>query len=139
MNTNFLVSMIISFVYYLLIDGTMIYLYMGKAFGDMIKNIQGGSPMKTRAIPGLICFVILAFGVNYFVLDKIRNDHIIIDSLKYGLIFGLTVYAVYDLTNYATFGKYSFQVMITDILWGGILAFLVTILTKFTTLRIMKK
>lgn len=53
---NFLLFIII-YVYYILIDGAMIFLYTGKAFGSMIKNIQKGEPMKTRMIPGIICFL----------------------------------------------------------------------------------
>ena len=92
---NFLLFLII-YVYYILIDGAMIFLYTGKAFGSMIKNIQNGSPMKTRMIPGIICFFVLAFGYTYFILPRIRDEAIVIDSLKYGAVFGLVVYAVYD-------------------------------------------
>lgn len=131
MNSNFLLSVFISFIIYLIIDGTMIALYTGPLFGKMIKNIQGGVEMNTRLIPAILCFIVLAFGVNYFVLDKVRDNHIFVDSIKYGFIFGLIVYAVYDLTNYATFGKYTLKVTIIDILWGATLAFLVTIITKY--------
>ena len=134
---NFLLFIII-YVYYVLIDGAMIFLYTGKAFGSMIKNIQNGSPMKTRMIPGIICFFVLAFGYTYFILPKIRDESIVQDSLKYGAVFGLVVYAVYDLTNLATFGKYATSTAIIDILWGGILGFLVSMLGAFTRRRFGK-
>jgi uncharacterized membrane protein len=104
----------------------------------MIKNIQNGSPMKTRMIPGIICFFVLAFGYTYFILPRIRDEAIVIDSLKYGAVFGLVVYAVYDLTNLSTFGKYETTTAIIDILWGGILGFLVTMLGAFTRRRFQK-
>ena len=104
----------------------------------MIKNIQKGEPMKTRMLPGIICFWVLAFGYTYFILPKIRDDAIVIDSLKYGAVFGLVVYAVYDLTNLSTFGKYATSTAIIDILWGGILGFLVTMLGAFTRRRFGK-
>jgi uncharacterized membrane protein len=116
----------------------MIFLYTGKAFGSMIKNIQNGSPMKTRMIPGIICFFVLAFGYTYFILPRIRDEAIVQDSLKYGAVFGLVVYAVYDLTNLATFGKYSTTTAIVDILWGGVLGFLVSMLGAFTRRRFGK-
>jgi len=135
MNGNFWITFFIIFLYYIILDGIMIASYMGNNFGIMIKKIQNGEPMKTRLIPAIICFLILAFGINYFVLDKVRNTHIITDSLKYGLVFGLTVYAVYDLTNYATFKNYTLKTTIIDILWGGTLGFVVTALTKYTITR----
>jgi uncharacterized membrane protein len=131
---NFLLFIII-YVYYILIDGAMIFLYTGKAFGSMIKNIQNGSPMKTRMIPGIICFFVLAFGYTYFVLPRIRDEAIVIDSLKYGAVFGLVVYAVYDLTNLATFGKYSIGTAVIDILWGGVLGFIISVLGALTRRR----
>ena len=134
---NFLLFIIL-FVYYILIDGTMLFLYTGKVFGNMIKNIQNGSPMKTRMIPGIICFIFLAFGYTYFILPRIRDDAIVIDSLKYGAVFGLVVYAVYDLTNLSTFGKYETKTAIIDILWGSVLGFLVTMLGAFTRRRFRK-
>jgi uncharacterized membrane protein len=134
---NFLLFIII-YVYYILIDGAMIFLYTGKVFGNMIKTIQKGEPMKTRMIPGIICFFVLAFGYTYFILPRIRDEAIIQDSLKYGAVFGLVVYAVYDLTNLSTFAKYGIQTAIIDIIWGGILGFIVSVLGAFTRRRFGK-
>ena len=134
---NFLLFLII-YVYYILIDGAMIFLYSGKAFGSMIKNIQKGEPMKTRIIPAIICFFQLAFGYTYFILPRIRDEAIVMDSLQYGAVFGLVVYAVYNLTNLSTFGKYEATTALIDILWGGILGFIVSILGAFTRRRFRK-
>jgi len=116
----------------------MIFLYTGKVFGNMIKTIQKGEPMKTRMIPGILCFFVLAFGYTYFVLPKIRDEAIVLDSLKYGAIFGLVVYAVYDLTNLSTFGKYATSTAIIDMIWGGILGFIVSVLGALTRRRFQK-
>ena len=134
---NFLIFIII-YVYYVLIDGAMIFLYTSKVFGSMIKNIQNGSPMKTRMLPGIICFWVLAFGYTYFILPRIRDEAIVQDSLKYGAVFGLVVYAVYDLTNLSTFGKYATSTAIVDILWGGVLGFIISMLGAFTRRRFQK-
>lgn len=129
---------IIAFIYYIIIDGIMISAFMGNHFAKMIKNIQKGDPMKVRIIPTILSFIVLAFGVTYFVLDRVRDTHIIQDSLKYGLIFGFVVYATYDLVNYATIKDYTLQTTIIDITWGSFLAFLVTVLTKYTLQYIRK-
>jgi len=134
----YFLMIIIIFVYYLVIDGTMIYIYTGKVFGNMIKNIQKGEPMKTRMIPGILCFILLAFGYVYFILPKIRDDYIILDSARYGAVFGLVIYGVYDLTNLSTFGKYKTSTAIIDMLWGGILGFIITILGTYTRIRLQK-
>ena len=36
-------------------------------------------------------------------------------------MYGLCIYAVYDLTNYAVFAQYDWKFVIADSLWGGVL------------------
>jgi len=128
---------IIAFILYLILDGAMIKLFTGKHFGEVIQKIQK-EPMKPKMIPAILCFLVLAFGISYFIIDKVRKDHIIMDSLKYGAVFGFVVYAVYDLTNYATISSYPLKTTIIDIAWGTTLAFLVTALTKYISLYVKK-
>jgi len=128
---KYLIAFFAAFISYLILDGTMMYFFTGKLFGSMIQKIQNGKPMKTRIIPALLCFIVLAFGIVYFIVDKVRDNHIIEDSLRYGFILGFVIYAVFDLTNYAIFENYTLAVTIIDILWGSVLAFLVTVITKY--------
>lgn len=123
---------IIILVYYLLFDGLMIMLYMGKTFKDMVRKIQNGEEMKPKIIPAILAFVVLAFGIYYFIIDKVRDNNIIMDSAKLAIPFGFVIYAVYDFTNLATLNKYSVKTAIIDIMWGSFLAFLVTVATKYT-------
>jgi len=39
-------------------------------------------------------------------------------AIKYGLVFGLVIYGVFNFTNYVMFQKYSLNVLALDILWG---------------------
>lgn len=136
---QFFLSMFFVLIYYLILDGAMIATYTSKVFGSMIANIQRGQKMETKLLPGLLCFIVLAFGITYFVLPKIDYDNIPRDSAKYGLIWGLVVYAVYDLTNLATFKKYEYSTALFDIMWGGLLGFLVTLITAYTMKAIKKR
>lgn len=129
---------LIIFIYYIILDGLMIYFYMGKTFSKMVGKIQNGEPMIPKIFPAILAFLVLAFGIYYFIIEKVRDNNILIDSLKYGFVFGFVVYAVYDFTNLATLNNYSIKVTIIDILWGSTLAFLVTVLTKFT-IKLFKK
>jgi uncharacterized membrane protein len=74
---NKILCFIIVFLLYIVLDGTMIALFMGKYFGGVVQKIQGGRKMGARIIPAVLCFLILAFGIVYFVLDRIRDDHIV--------------------------------------------------------------
>ena len=81
--SSWIISYFIILAYYLAFDLTMISLYNGKAFGDMIKNIQG-TPMTLRMIPSILVFLLIAFGLNYFILEKISEDNVVWDSFRYG-------------------------------------------------------
>jgi len=128
---NKILCFIIVFLLYIVLDGTMIALFMGKYFGGVVQKIQGGRKMGARIIPAVLCFLILAFGIVYFVLDRIRDDHIVEDSFRYGGVFGAVVYGVFDLTNYAIFTDYTAGTVLIDMAWGTILASVVSMITKF--------
>lgn len=136
---QFFLSYLYVFIYYIVLDGAMIALYSKNAFGKMIKKIQGGKNMQTRFLPTILCFLVLAFGINYFVLPKIRDDHIVKDCAQYGAVFGLVVYGVYDLTNLGTLINFNWGTALIDIAWGGILGFVISLLAKYSILSTVKK
>lgn len=96
-----------------------VWLYMGYSLSSrMIQNIQG-SPISIRILPALLVYVALAYLVS---IPKNSKD---------AFLLGLTVYGVYDLTNYATLKNYTVQFAIMDTIWGGILMSSVWNLLKF--------
>lgn len=110
---NLLVSGIILF----LID--MIYISnISKKYGNMIQNIQG-SPMKTKMVSAVICYLFLAFGVYYFIIkdNKKSSD---------AFLLGMIIYGVYNSTAHALIDKFDTKIAITDTIWGGILYYLTT-------------
>lgn len=128
---NKILCFIVVFLLYIVLDGTMMVLFMAKYFGEVVQKIQRGRKMEARIIPAVLCFLILAFGLVYFVLDRIRDDHIVEDSFRYGGVFGAVVYGVFDLTNYAIFTEYTAGTVFIDMAWGAILASIVSMITKF--------
>jgi uncharacterized membrane protein len=134
----FFICLIIVFVIYIIFDITMITLYVGKQFSKIVSNIQGGRKMIIRLVPAILCFLLISFGIVYFVLDKIREDHIIEDSFKYGGVFGAIVYGVFDLTNYSMFTDYSLKIVMIDVIWGTLLGSIVSILSKYSIINLVK-
>lgn len=125
-------------IFYLLYDMVFINLVLKKPFGNLIMKIQK-EKMSLKVLPALAVFPIGAFGLYYFVYDKIRDTHIYLDSLKYAFVFGVVTYAIYDLTNLATIKNWSLPLSIVDILWGGTIFFLVTITVKNIMLRVKRE
>lgn len=116
-------TVLISGVILFLIDSLFIFI-ISKFYGNMIENIQK-SPMKVRTIPAIICYFLLIFALNYFIL-KNNSNHF--DAL----FLGWVIYGVYDSTAYAIIDKWDLKMALVDSCWGGILFFLATICTRFT-------
>jgi uncharacterized membrane protein len=117
-------EVIISGITMLLLDA--IYLTVNKkAFMDQIVNIQR-TVMQFRMVPAIICYILLIFGLYYFIIRKKRS---ILDAF----LFGLVIYGVYDTTNYATLKKYSLNLAIMDTVWGGTLMAATTFITYTLT------
>ena len=96
-----------------------IYLNFSKnIFADMVVSIQR-VVMKVKILPAILCYLLLIFGLNYFILDQKRS---VLDAFLLGFI----IYGVFDTTNMAIFKKYKWNVGLMDALWGGILFSLVT-------------
>ena len=101
-----------------------------KYFQSVFKNIQG-EKISLRITGAIICYVIMLIGINYFIISK-KAD------LKDAFFLGFLIYLVYDSTNYATFIKWPFKMLILDSVWGGIL-FTLTTLGTYKILKINSK
>jgi uncharacterized membrane protein len=74
----------------------------------MTEKIQGQS-VNFRFGSAFIVYIALA----YMVLET--------TSYQQAFLYGLSIYAVYDFTNYSLLENYDLRFAIADSLWGGIL------------------
>lgn len=74
----------------------------------------------------LFSYVLLIFGLYYFVYRYINKSTWKYDSLVKGFLFGFVVYGVFDFTNLAIFKEYSIKTAMIDMVWGGILMSIVS-------------
>ena len=98
-------------------------------------NKTGISTGYLGIITGIICYLLLAFGIYYFIVSpEINNNTMIQVSYNVfikGFLLGLVVYGVYNTTNKATINNYSTLVTIADTMWGSILMGSISIFTLF--------
>ncbi len=100
-----------------------IYFYVNKDFfSQQILDVQG-TPVSLKLFPAFLCYVALAFGINYFILREKK-------SLLDAFLLGFVIYAVYETTNKATLKKWTNKIVVIDTLWGGILFTLTTIIMR---------
>lgn len=75
----------------------------------------------------LLTWLLLTIGLYVFVLPLATNGSRV-TAFGYGALFGMCVYGVYELTNYAIITKWALPVVIVDTLWGGFLCGTMTLL-----------
>ena len=117
-------SLIIIFLSFLFLD--LIFFWVNQTFlTKTLVSVQGSRP-NVRYISAFFCYVALTFLMYYFIIKPKR-------SLTDAFLLGIGVYTVYETTNYALFKNWPFKMVIMDILWGGILFFIVAYLQKLIT------
>jgi len=123
--------MLKSFIYIGIIMAILDYIYLNSIsnfFKKTIFNIQH-SKLNIRFTPVILCYLFLICSLQYFIIFKKGN---ILDAF----VLGISIYGVFELTNYATISKWPLKLVIIDTLWGGILFSLTTfIYLKFFKIK----
>lgn len=92
-------------------------------FNTQIRKIQGSS-IQVNVISAILCYLVLAFGINYFIINENKN---IFDAF----LLGLTIYAIYELTNKALLLNWHWTTVLIDSLWGGVLFAITTYIVRY--------
>ena len=137
MNKNDIIKLIIYFliaiVLFIVVD--IPYLYLNnKTYSKATMDISGQSSYTKRYYSALLVYVAIALGTFVLVLPRVRTNTIknmIIDSLIFGGVFGLSSYAIFDFTMHFMFNKWSFIISIMDSVWGGVLCSIVTFILAY--------
>lgn len=81
-----------------------------------------------------LVWALIVIGSYLFVLPHILNSSLII-QFSWGAIYGLILYGVYDLTNYALLRAWPLSITLIDLGWGmfanGLLAILLNFLYRY--------
>ena len=82
-------------------------------FNNLVQSIQG-SPIKMNLTGAILCYILLIFGLNYFIIAQKK-------PIADAFLLGVVIYGVYETTNYALLKKWQPQAVALDTLWGGVL------------------
>lgn len=78
----------------------------------------------------IFSYVFLGLGLVLFViLPNVESS--LLKTVVTAFIFGVIVYGVYDFTNLATLKDWKISISILDILWGGVVCALATLIIKW--------
>ena len=107
---------LISAVVIIILDAIQIMVNQ-KFHATLFKNVQK-SPMKVRIVPAILVYVLMPFAVTYFAI--LQSKSLTDASIKGGLL-GMSIFGVYDLTNFATLDGWTVEMAMMDILWGSVM------------------
>jgi len=82
-----------------------------------LSRTTGGS-MSPNIPASILVWMLIVLGLILFVLPRIPRTGPGIEGVLWGGLFGLVVYGVYDLTNYALLKDWRLSMTIVDMLWG---------------------
>ncbi len=80
-------------------------------------------------VAAIIFYLLFIVGLIAFVVTPAMEAGSWKYALGYGALFGLITYATYDLTNLALTKDWPLLVTIVDLIWGAVLAALVSTIT----------
>ena len=93
-------------------------------FSKLFKKVQGGRKLTIKYSGFLVTYLFMSAIIYYIGIVKkfTLNDM---------FLLGISIYGVYELTNYTTFRDWNVKMVLLDTIWGGILF--------ATTLYLLKK
>ena len=110
-------SMLAAFIYtaltVLALDAVWLTLNYS-AHNKLFQAVQK-SPMRVRLVPAALVYFLIPAALSYFA---IKGSKTVEESAKKGALLGLSMYGLYDLTNYATLKGWTLEMTLKDTLWG---------------------
>lgn len=116
----------------ILLDLTWLGFLMRDVYARYLQNfgnyVDGKLLMNWPA--ALTTWALIVFGQQIFVLPLVQEGAYESAAL-YGAVYGLVLYGVYQLTNYAFMKDWPLQLVMIDISWGIIVNMLVALFFVF--------
>lgn len=131
---KYLLLFIITLVFYLILDGIWLGLIAKNFYKTKLHFLLSNYFNYYIAI---FFYVIYIIGLMYFVVLPSMSNPSLLKVFFNGAFFGFLCYATYDLTNMATIKQWPFIVTIIDVLWGTLLAAIVSTFSYWLALKIL--
>jgi uncharacterized membrane protein len=114
----------------LAVDIPFLRFIFGEPYGKMVQAIQG-TPMQiveggwTKMVGVGGVYVLMALAILMYVRPRIEDN---VSAMAWGGLLGSIIYGVYAFTAYALFSNWDLNLALVDLVWGGVLFALVSVL-----------
>ena len=103
------------------------FLWLGVLMSGFYKKELGpflrlsGDALAPIPWAAIVVYLAIPLGVVLFALPRVSRENLLTSSLFWGFMYGVILYAVYDMTNYSLLKGWPLKVSLIDICWGGVL------------------
>ena len=111
-------SLFFASIIFLIIDVLWLSYSVKHFYRPNLGPLLNDKPVMWAAI---LFYLVYVFGLAVVILQPAISNDSISQSFWTGLVFGLVAYGTYNLTNMATVKNWSVNVVIVDMIWGGLL------------------
>ena len=111
-------SLFFASIIFLIIDVLWLSYSVKHFYKPNLGPLLNDKPVMWAAI---LFYLVYVFGLAVVILQPAIVNDSISQSFWTGLVFGLVAYGTYNLTNMATVKNWSVNVVIVDMIWGGLL------------------
>ncbi len=129
---KYLILFGISYPFFILIDYIWFGLLMQQTYKQYLDPITQGleATMRSRWPAAFSAWALIVFGAIMLVLPLAIHSSLL-KSFGWGACYGLVLYGLYNLTNYAIIGQWPLELVFIDTGWGMMLNGLLLILLRW--------
>lgn len=118
---------------FLLIDllwlGGVMKGFYSQELGDLAR--RQGATLNPRWGAAMLVYLLIPGGIILFVRPLLGVNATAWQAFGCGAAFGLVVYGVYDLTNFAVLEKWTLPMTLADMAWGCLLCGTISVIMRF--------
>lgn len=101
----------------------------GNIYSKLINKIQA-SPLQLRFFSAIVVYILIFIMWVVFIYNN-KDNYSLKENIGRAFLLGATTYGIYDFTNYAIFKNWTLPISIMDMIWGGILYSIVTVVAIY--------
>ena len=107
------------FIFFALILLDLGWLSFRQQYHDTLFYSIQKSKLQVNYLAAFLVYVVLAFSLYFGAVQDASNLQ---NAGLRGALIGFILYVFYDLTNMATLTNYTWTMVVTDSLWGGVVS-----------------
>lgn len=123
----------LTLIVFLVVDLTYLGVIMPGFYKAELGNLarRNGDALNPLWWAALIVYGLIPLGIVLFALPRVGGESWVVSALRWGFVYGVVTYGIYDFTNLATLDRWPLKLTLADIAWGGVLCSSMTAFAAF--------